>query len=96
MKVIQHSVFAESIYRNSLMSVFSLGMAAQRARNRERIRQEAEAFINEIGVESVVSVTEHGATLGPFSVVVWWYRELPDMRDRESLVIRASDESKTA
>jgi hypothetical protein len=40
--------------------------------NRERIRDQAEAFINEIGAENVVSVTEHAMTMGPFSVVVWY------------------------
>lgn len=39
--------------------------------NREKIREKAEAYINEIGVENVLSVTEHAMTLGPFSVVVW-------------------------
>jgi hypothetical protein len=62
-------------------------------------RERAEAFINEIGVESVVSINEHASILGPFSVVVWWYRELPDkqkMPHTETLVIRPADESKTA
>ncbi len=40
--------------------------------NREKFRAQAEAFINEIGVENVVSVTEHAMTFGPFSVVVWY------------------------
>ena len=62
-------------------------------------RKRAEAFINEIGVESVVSIHEHASILGPFSVVVWWYQELPDkpkMPHAETLVIRPSDESKTS
>jgi hypothetical protein len=91
MKAIQHSVFAES-RGYSIGLVFSSNFA-QRERNRERIRQRVESFINEIGVESVLSITEHASTLGPFSVVVWWYRELPDT---ETPVIRASDESETA
>ena len=96
MKAIQHSVFAEP-------GGYSIGFlplptypAVRRERNRETIRRQVEAFINEIGVESVVSITEHAPTLGPFSVVVWWYRELPGKPDTETLVIRAADESKTA
>jgi hypothetical protein len=45
--------------------------------NRERIRAQAEAFASEIGVENVVSVTEHAMSFGPFSVVVW-YRAAQD------------------
>jgi hypothetical protein len=92
MKVIQHSVFAES-RGYSLGSIFSSSFPVLRERNREKIRQQVDAFINEIGVENVVSVSEHASTLGPFSVVVWWYREVPE---GETLVIRASDESETA
>jgi hypothetical protein len=92
MKVIQHSVFEESS-EYSIIASFSCRVAAHRARNRKAIRQRAEAFINEIGLENVVSITEHASTIGPFSVVVWWYREAPDT---ETLVIRASDESETA
>jgi len=92
MKAIQHAVFAES-RGYSIGSIFSSNFAVRRERDRETIRQRAEAFISQIGVESVVSITEHASTLGPFSVVVWWYRELPDT---ETLVIRASDESETA
>jgi len=40
--------------------------------NREKIREQAEDFINEIGSENVVSVTEHAMSWGPFSVVVWY------------------------
>jgi hypothetical protein len=40
--------------------------------SRERIRENAEAFISEIGVDNVLSITEHAMTLGPFSVVVWY------------------------
>jgi hypothetical protein len=56
-------------------------------RKRERIRWQAENFINETGAENIVSVTEHAPTLGRFSVVVWWYHELPDT---DTPVIRAS------
>ena len=41
-------------------------------KNREKIRKRAEAFIGQIGVDNVVSITEHAMTLGPFSVVVWY------------------------
>jgi hypothetical protein len=91
MKIIQHSVLAES-RGYPLGSIFSWN-APFREGNRERIRQRAEALINEIGVENVVSVTEHASTLGPFSVVVWWYREVPE---GETLVIRASNENGAA
>ena len=37
----------------------------------ETIREQAEAFINVIGAENVVSVAEH-ATSGLYSVVVWY------------------------
>jgi len=93
MKVIQHSVFAESRGYPLGSILFSTSFPVRRERNRERIRQRVEAFINKIGVENVVSVSEHGPTLGPFSVVVWWYREVPE---GETLVIRASDERETA
>jgi hypothetical protein len=41
--------------------------------NYETIRERAEAFINTIGAENIVSVTEHALTSSaPFSVVVWY------------------------
>jgi hypothetical protein len=40
--------------------------------NREEIRDEAEAFINRIGAENVVSVVEHSMTGATFCVVVWY------------------------
>ena len=40
--------------------------------NRERYRQQAEVFVNEIGVENVISIAEHVTSNGPFSVVVWY------------------------
>jgi hypothetical protein len=40
--------------------------------NREKYRKQAEDFINGIGVENVLSVTEHATSRGPFSVVVWY------------------------
>ena len=40
---------------------------------REKVRQQAEDFINmEIGVDNVISVSEHAMSLGPFTVVVWY------------------------
>jgi hypothetical protein len=41
-------------------------------KHREEIRDEAEAFINLIGVANVVSVVEHSMQGAPFSVVVWY------------------------
>jgi len=40
--------------------------------SREKVRQQAQDFINGIGVDQVVSVTEHAMTMGPFSVVIWY------------------------
>lgn len=40
--------------------------------NREAIRGHAEAFINAVGSENVLSVCEHAMSFGPFSVVVWY------------------------
>jgi hypothetical protein len=100
MKIIEHSVFEEPGVGYPIgLILFPSMLAARRERNRERIRKKVEAFINEIGVESVLSITEHASTLGPFAVTVWWYRELPDVPkvpDTETEVIRASEESKTA
>jgi len=72
--------------------LFSSSFHVRRERNREKIRQRVEAFINEIGVGKLVFVSEQSSTLGPFSVVVWWYREVPE---GETLVIRASDDGET-
>lgn len=80
MKTIQHTVFASN-------------EAGRREQSRERVRHRVEKFINEIGVDKVVSVNEHAPMFGRFSVVVWWYGELPDI---ETPVIRASDESENA
>jgi hypothetical protein len=89
MKSIQHSVFVESV----VYPIWSLNAGARRERNRERIRQRAEAFINEIGVENVVSIAEHATTFGPFSVAVWWYREFTEA---DTLVVRASGDEEHA
>jgi hypothetical protein len=45
------------------------------AANRERIRDQAQEFINRIGADKIVSVAEHAMTIGPFSVVVWYRDE---------------------
>jgi len=100
MKIIQHSVFEESGAGFPIgLILFPSFLADRRERNRKRIRKKVEAFIKEIGVEHVVSITEHGSTLGPFAVTVWWYRELPDVPERaatETQVIRPSEGSKSA
>jgi hypothetical protein len=100
MKVIEHSVFEEPEVAYSIgFILFPSLLAARRERHRERIHKRVEAFIKEIGVESVVSITENASTLGPFAVTVWWYRELPDIREKpatETQVIRPSEQSKTA
>jgi hypothetical protein len=79
MKTIHHTVFPSK-------------SGARREQTRERVRRRVEDFINEIGVEKVVSVNEHAPMFGPFSIVVWWYGELPET---ETLVIRASGENET-
>jgi len=38
----------------------------------EVVRDEAEAFINRIGAENVVSVVEHSMVGAPFCIVVWY------------------------
>ena len=99
MKVIEHSVFEEPGAGYPVGYIFFPSLlAARRERSRERVRKKVEAFIKEIGVESVVSISEHASTLGPFAVAVWWYRELPDapkMPATETLVVRPSEESKS-
>ena len=100
MKVIEHSVFEEpgAGYPIGLLLFPSL-LAARRERNSERVRKKVESFIKEIGVERVVSITEHASTISPFAVTVWWYREspnLPQKPETEIEVIRPSEESKTA
>ena len=89
MKHIQHKTFVES----KCYPIWCTNAHKGRERSRERIRQQAEAFINEIGADNVVSVTEHAPTLGPFSVVVWWHREFTDS---DALVVRATDEKQMA
>ena len=85
MKRIEHSVFTEAI----TYSIWTWN-ASGRERKHEETRERVEAFINEIGVDNVLSVTENAPSLGQFSVVVWWYREVGP---GETLVIRASDET---
>jgi hypothetical protein len=63
MKMMRHKAFVgPTFYFNSR------GLNA----NREGIRAQAEAFMNEVGAENIVSVAEHAMTFGPFSVVVWY------------------------
>jgi cell division inhibitor SulA len=59
----------------------------------EKLREQAEEFINGIGVDHVVSVTEHASSVGPYSVVVWWHREITNT---DALVVRAADDKKSA
>ena len=89
MKSIQHKVFVES----NVYPIWCRNSRQGRERNRERTRQEAEAFINEIGTDNLVSVTENAPTFGPFSVVLWWYRELAD---HDTQVVRATDKNQAA
>ena len=56
--------------------------------NREKYRKQAEDFINEIGVENVLSVTEHAMSLGPFSVVVWYLVDENEISHPPLLTIR--------
>jgi hypothetical protein len=88
MNAIRHSTFVES----TVYPIWSWNATARRERKRESIRQRAEEFINEIGVDKVVSVTEHAPSFGPFSVVVW-YREAVNTDD---LVLRAADDKHSA
>ena len=88
-KRIQHNVFADA----AAYPILPWKARAHRERNRERVRQQVETFINEIGVDRIVSVTEHAPAFGPFSVVVWWHQELTQS---DTLVIRAEDEKQTA
>jgi len=97
MKTIQHSLFVSSVVY-STFSVLSWNASSHRLKDRERekIRQQAEEFINGIngiGAENVVSVTEHAPMLGPFSVVVWWRREAANT---DALVVRPADDKHSA
>ena len=85
MKRIRHSVFTQSVH----YPLWGWKSGAQREKHRERLRQRAEDFINEIGATNVVSLMEHEPLFGQFSVVVWWLEELAEGQD---LVIRASDD----
>jgi hypothetical protein len=100
MKIIQHSVFVSSVVY-PVLSLLSRTEGFVRAdeRRREQIRQQAEEFINGIGADKVVAVTEDAPTLGPFSVVVWWRRDFTDTREvtgTDALVIRAVDDKQSA
>ena len=85
MKRIEHNVFVEA----ATIPIWSLGAQARRERSQEKIRNRAEAFINEIGADRVVSVSEHVPTFGRFSLVVWWYREFTEA---DTPVVRAMEE----
>lgn len=99
MKIMEHRVFAEPGMGFHIgLILFPSVFAARREQNRARARKKVEVFIKEIGVESVVSITEDASSLGPFAVTVWWYRELPDKPEEpetETSVIRPSEGSKT-
>jgi hypothetical protein len=84
MKRIEHTLFEESATPTFWASIFA---SAGRERSRKKIRQRAEDFINETGPQNIVSIVEHTPTFGPFSLMVWWYREVPDA---DTPVIRAS------
>jgi hypothetical protein len=85
MKRIEHSVFTESV----TPPFWACFASERRERRLKKIRQRAEAFIDETDAEDIVSVAEHAPTFGLFSVVVWWYRKVPDT---DTPVIRASVE----
>ena len=53
-----------------------------RSKSRERAREAAESFINSIGAEKVLSVSEESE---PSSVTVW-YREEGDPRPRKDVM----------
>jgi hypothetical protein len=53
---------------------------------REHLREEAQAFINQIGAEKVISVVELDTSFAPHEVVVW-YRD-------EASGLGASDENR--
>jgi hypothetical protein len=84
-KQIRHTAFKSSI----TYPLWAWNAGAQREKDRERSRQRAEDFINEIGASNVVSLIEHEPLFGYFSVSVWWLQELPE---GETLVIRAPDD----
>src|SRR6266496_1294781 len=84
MNSVEHKVFVES----KPYPIWCTNARERRERNRMRIRQQTEAFINQIGAENVLSVTEHPPTFGPFYIVVWWSRSLANT---DTPVARALD-----
>jgi hypothetical protein len=89
MKSIAHTVFVEPrVYR-----IWGVDAHVHRERNREKTRLRAEAFINEIGVDNVLSIAEHASSFEPFSIVIWWRREFTVS---DALVIRATGEQQSA
>lgn len=87
MKRIAHAVFTESV-RPPIWACFA---SERRERRLKKIRQQAEAFINEIAPEELVSIAEHAPTFGLFSIAVWWLQEVPDA---DTPVIRALAEKR--
>ena len=85
MKRIRHSIFTKSVR----YPFWGWKSGTQREKDRQRLRQQAEDFTNEIGVDNVVSLIEHEPLFGQFSVVVWWLEELPKQED---LVVRADSD----
>lgn len=65
MKCFRHTVFTKSIR----YPLWVWKAHTQREKARERLRQQAEDFIDETGVANVVSLAEHEPLFGPFSVV---------------------------
>jgi hypothetical protein len=86
MKRIRHTVFTKSVPQ----PLWASKVNPQWEKDRERLRQRAEDFINEMGAVNVVSLTEHEPRFGPFSVVVWWLEE--SSAEQKDLVIRAADD----
>ena len=85
MRRIEYTVFSESV-KSPIWDCFS---STRLERRRKRIRQRAEAFINETTPIDVFAVIEHAPLFGSFSLVVWFYREIP----ADTPVIRASPEN---
>jgi hypothetical protein len=79
------SCFSESV-KSPIWDCFS---SARFERRRKLLRQRAEAFINETAPIDLFAITEHAPLFGSFSLVVWFYREIPS----DTTVIRASPEN---
>jgi hypothetical protein len=46
---------------------------------REQLRAQAQAFINQIGAEKVISVVELDTSFAPYEVVVWYRAEASEL-----------------